>query len=567
QGASAIRSFRGTIYRCPSKVREVGPRPLGLRGTQLGPHEYPIDGRTLDGLAEVVLDNDHGAKNPSQVVYIPPTRAHGRFRTMDGKPLWQSAQLWLISVSLLGALLPVVAMAQSEGYLGMSLPSDFRPFRADSPWNTPIPADAEIHPDSALMIDFLVDTLRDLGTSDHVAINVVSWTSPIHLIDSSVAPRIDIQTTGDSIYWSTDPDGNGVAENIPMPEIGPWQDPQTDGHMIMVDLEVMRAWEFSRATPLGGGAWRASVIDTWDLKGPGWRTAFVSPSWWRSGSVASGLSRLAGTVRPEEVQAGVIDHPLLVLSPTNRSSSLPGGADNELCPPASRSDGWGVGSHFIPEGALLQLDPDLDLDELDLSNPAKVVARAMQIYGMYVFDNGPTFAVPFQNLGPTGGIWASPELIGIVDVRNIPVEHFRVLRCETVAKDPTFTVEESVEFVTSPGMIVAGEVMDPIVVRLVDGNGQPVFTGREFEVMLNIGMWEGTSTGHNPNSWEQGREARTVVEQVTTPRVEAISSRSHPFSVPFENLSIAHQTPKMDGELSMYRSTHISFGVVFNPVW
>ena len=263
--------------------------------------------------------------------------------------------------------------------------------------------------------------------------------------------------------------------------------------MVLVDPDRLLAWEFSRAQPLGAGQWQASGVDLWDLAGPGWKQAFVGPSWWGVGSVASGLPFLAGVVRVEEVKAGVIPHALIVSCPSNRAKTLANGNDDELCSPAANTDGWGIGAHFIPEGARLQLDPNLDLDAFGLSQEAKVVARAMQTYGMYVGLNGPSFALYFQNLGPFGGEWATiPEVFDIID---LPTGALRVLETNTTAKDPGGSLERSVKFVSAPTVGRAGERLSPTTVRLVNAAGNPVYTGREFPIMIAIGMWEGTNPG------------------------------------------------------------------------
>ena len=392
-------------------------------------------------------------------------------------------------------MVSTIAIADSTGYLGMSLPADFTPFTDDSPWNTPIPDTAQVDPGSPLMMGTVIDVLDSIGAPRYLRVNYRVWTSPIHVIDAATCPRIDIPTTGDGLYWTTDPDGDGIAQNIPMPESGPWPDPQADHHMIMVDTTLMLAWEFSYAEPLGGGQWEASRVDIYDLHGPGWRPAFVDPNWWRIGCVGAGVNRLAGTVRIEEVLAGEIDHPLLCCTPANRSKSLPGGNPKELCPPASMTDGWRVGPENVPEGAVFRLDPSLDLDALGFCEPAKVVARAMQEYGMYNVDNGGAFAVYFQNLGSANSPWeAIPNLIS--DLQSLPVTAFRVLRCDTVTKDVGSATEYTVEFVTHPPKSVAvGRPLPPITLRVVDEWGNPVATDRSFDVMVSIGMWEGTNPG------------------------------------------------------------------------
>ncbi|MGD9160758.1 MAG: hypothetical protein PVG39_20235, partial [Desulfobacteraceae bacterium] len=190
---------------------------------------------------------------------------------------------------------------------------------------------------------------------------------------------------------------------------------------------------FSQAKQLSDGSWSASIIDVWDLKGPGYRRPFYGSRWWRSGANGGGTPLIAGLIRPEEIEAGEIRHALLCATPINRKATLYGDP-SELCsPPASRTDGYGYGVEYIPEGARIQLDPALDLDSLGLSEGSKTVAKAMQKYGMIVGDNSPTFKVYFQNLGPDAELWIKYNYFQ--DLMNIPVEKFRVLKCNIVTKE------------------------------------------------------------------------------------------------------------------------------------
>jgi hypothetical protein len=259
------------------------------------------------------------------------------------------------------------------------------------------------------------------------------WTYPMHVIDSTRCPLVSVPTTGDGLYSSVDPDRNGVAEGIPMPA-GVWPDPEADGHMVLVDPVVRKSWEFSRASRDALGNWSASIVDVWDLNGNGYRQPFSGSCWWRSGANGAGTPLIGGVIRPEEVAAGVIRHALMCSTPVNRVRASGTTPRWELrSPAASRTDAPFVGRQYIPEGARLQLDPALDLDTLGLAPQARVVACAMQQYGMFVTDNAPSFGIYFQNLGPSGGSWESWDIPG--ELAKIPVSSFRVLAGTTVVKN------------------------------------------------------------------------------------------------------------------------------------
>jgi hypothetical protein len=309
-----------------------------------------------------------------------------------------------------------------NAYIGMSLPSDFKIFSKTSPWNTPIQEKPEIDPFSDLMIFNLTHKAKTLQSS------MTRWTIPLHVIDSRYSPRINVRSTYAYINPLVDPDGNGIAEGIPIPE-GVWPDPGDDAHMLLVDPRAMKTWDFSYARKLPDGSWIASMIDIWDLKGPGFRKYKKGKRWWASGAHAAGVPLIAGLIRPEEIEAGVISHALAFASPINRYATFPGEKIQFCSPPASRSDGKYMGVEYIPLGARLQLDPGLNLDLLDLSPEVKIIATAMQKFGMYNVDGSAVFKIYFQNLGPDRGKW---KLYDFRDLEKIPIDKFRVLKCDIV---------------------------------------------------------------------------------------------------------------------------------------
>ncbi len=319
----------------------------------------------------------------------------------------------------------ILYAVDSKGYLGISLPADFRPFSDTSPWNTPIPEKPEVDRFSDLMINHLKHKAKTLRG------NITKWTVPVFVVDIETSHRKDVKTIAKDINPIVDPDRDGVASKLPVPE-GVWPDPEKDGHMVLVDPKARKSWDFSRAQLMPDGSWIASMIDTWDLDGSGYREPFHADYWWTYGARGSGFPLIAGLIRPEEIEKGEIRHALVCATPINRKTTYPEGKPQLCSPPASRTDGEGIGYEYIPEGARLQLDPKLNLDSLNLSPATKVIAKAMQIYGMYNGDNASDFSIYFQNLGTDGGKWKKYNFLS--DLKNIPVEKFRVLKGNVVSK-------------------------------------------------------------------------------------------------------------------------------------
>jgi hypothetical protein len=333
--------------------------------------------------------------------------------------------IWLSFLFILLLFGKDILALENQGYIGMSLPSDFKAFTSTSPWNTPIPIRPSIDPYSKKMIDHLKTKSSVLKGS------FTGWTIPLFVIDSAASPKRVLKTTGDAFNPDVDPNRDGIAEGIPIPE-GVWSDPKSDGHMLLVDPAVRKTWDFSRAKHLSDGSWTTSGLTIWDLDGPGYRKAFSGTNWWNYGTLGSGFPLIAGLIRPEEIEAGEIKHALIFASPINRKSLTTKTKQQACNPPASKTDGYGIGPEYILEGARLQLDPNLNLDSLNLSPATKIIAKAMQKYGMYNGLNSADFKILFQNLGADGGKWKDYNFFP--DLYKIPIDKFRVLQCNIVTR-------------------------------------------------------------------------------------------------------------------------------------
>ena len=81
-----------------------------------------------------------------------------------------------------------------------------------------------------------------------------------------------------------------------------------------------------------------------------------------------------------------------------------------------------------------QLDPtlgDVDFAAWGLNREGRIVARALQKYGMLDGDNGGDLALQVQILGPTAAQslsrWEALFPGFYANVERIPVDHFRVI--------------------------------------------------------------------------------------------------------------------------------------------
>ncbi|MFT4166118.1 MAG: hypothetical protein QM650_12830, partial [Microlunatus sp.] len=118
---------------------------------------------------------------------------------------------------------------------------------------------------------------------------------------------------------------------------------------------------------------------------------------WGGSATGSGASRAAGVVRVAEIEAGVIDHALVVQTDTVCA--------DVVRTPAIKTDGDSQRSDCIPEGARIQLDPSIDLDTIaGLTRGERAVAEALQVYGAYVIDRGGSpMSISFERAADASG--------------------------------------------------------------------------------------------------------------------------------------------------------------------
>jgi hypothetical protein len=172
---------------------------------------------------------------------------------------------------------------------------------------------------------------------------------------------------------------------------------------------------------LEAGRWRADLCATADLAGSGVRVPATSASPWylAHGARACGFPLVAGLIRTEEIDAGRIDHALVIAYPGLRSGWFTA--------PASTGSATGTPAG-IPCGGRIQLDPSIDVQSLPGSRSAKIILRALQQYGAYVGDYAGSISLYAENAPAAlahwrNGVLAGSELAGAVDLRR-----FRVIR-------------------------------------------------------------------------------------------------------------------------------------------
>jgi hypothetical protein len=300
----------------------------------------------------------------------------------------------------------------------------WRPFADTSVWNTPIASGAAIDSNSSTLIaDF-----SSISGQTQLWINIQTYSVPVYWVDSTTTAKSTVMAalggTGFRMGAASDSvaAGSGPA---PIPS-GAMPAGGTDQHLAIVDRQARMEWAFWDADH-STGTWTAGEASTQDLSGSGVRPPERNNPWWAGhGPRACGFGLIAGLITVDDIQAGTINHALVIAYPHIRSSTY--------TPPASSAQG--TTSDALPTrgilcGARIQLDPTLDLSTLSLSPAALTIARALQVYGAFVGDYSGAVSLYADASADAQASW-SAGLLANDEAQKIPLNRFRVLAIGTI---------------------------------------------------------------------------------------------------------------------------------------
>jgi hypothetical protein len=275
--------------------------------------------------------------------------------------------------------------------INISPGGSWRPFNYASVWNTKIPDNPEIdHNSDAIINDMLSSGNEKLG------FNITNWSIPVWEVDETITKWSPVTYAGNFKVQH-----QRLLDSVPIPVgVNIQPDPEIDHHLCIINKARTKEWDFWGLSSLAEGATTSSPghITTnsatmHDLTGTGYK----GPD--SSGCRASGFPLIAGLIRYEEVVNGSIDHALVFAGRGNRYQYY-------AYPPATETDGHKRNDSLaVPEGALLQLNPAIDINSLGLNTANKIVARALQEYGMYNSDNAGDFIIYAENFVGKTNMW------------------------------------------------------------------------------------------------------------------------------------------------------------------
>ncbi|MGI9644195.1 MAG: hypothetical protein ACR2O6_02660 [Ilumatobacteraceae bacterium] len=266
-------------------------------------------------------------------------------------------------------------------------------FPADNPWNTRID-NAPLHANSA----GIIATIQSNG-GDHLHPDFgenPNYGIPYVVVPAG-SPRVTV--TYDAYGDESDPGPFPIPLDAPI-EGGPGAG--GDRHVISIEQGSCELFELYVGRPSAGG-WTAASGARFDLNSNDLR-----PLGWTSAD-AAGLPIFPGLVRYDEVASGEIRHAIRVTFGRTRAGYIL---------PATHFASSRTDPNLPPMGLRLRLGSDYDLS--GLTGHARVIAVAMQRYGLIVADNGSNWY--FQG-APSSG-WDDDDLN---QLKSIPGTAFEVV--------------------------------------------------------------------------------------------------------------------------------------------
>lgn len=241
-------------------------------------------------------------------------------------------------------------------------------FSTTGPWNTPLPADVPLAPNSQAIVNNLVQDKQN--NSGLWAINTDTYSAPVY----TVGPDTPVQ------QWTYSDCQNmpqlapviaGSLAAVPTPP-GMLVSQGTDESVAIYQPATDTYWDFWRAQQDSSGHWSAcwgGEIKHYSTN-PG---IFDNPL----GASATGLPLGASLIRVDELRRGHIDHAINLETVRTQAGCFSW--------PATRDDGNTPGADIPCEGQRFRLDPAFDVNTL-IDPAARTIARAMQQYGLILTD-------------------------------------------------------------------------------------------------------------------------------------------------------------------------------------
>lgn len=283
-------------------------------------------------------------------------------------------------------------------------------FEVPSVWEQPIPQNPQLRQNSAEYVAHMKTEAPIFGISYR------EWSVPVfYAKPDTPVTEVDVKYPNQDWYKVPIP-----PEAVPAGNAATLSGKYRDGHMVVISADRRWAWDFYQGRKNVDGTWWAKFIRRWDLSTDG-----INQPYDRQGSCrVSPVPLLRGLITLEEVKSGRISHALALATATAKRYS-PG-----VYPLVGPNSGLSDAPYALQLGFRVQLDPTVDVDSLSLTPVGKIIARAMQEYGMiFVENNGPgETAVYAESLEDKIESWSNVGSLG-----GIPMAKLRVVDSSLVS--------------------------------------------------------------------------------------------------------------------------------------
>jgi len=279
-------------------------------------------------------------------------------------------------------------------------PNSGRPFNDSSPWNSPIPENPVLDPNSATIVKNL---------SQRAGVSMYKFAPPIYQADANTPIRKITITKPNSKSPFV-----GLDVRIPdgaMPNTG------NNSSFFVLDWSARRTFEFYKFKWVGD---EAQVFG-------GGSIPFDGNGVDMAGSGSAGASQIAGLIRLHEIEAGRIDHAVSIATKF---------ASKETRYPSRGNDGDITGPGGLAVGGRVQLDPTIDVAAIPgITRGELAIARALQKYGGFCIGKTTmpmqfNFELAPDAKSPTepGKIYSENGFPNGDDMIHIPWNKLRVLK-------------------------------------------------------------------------------------------------------------------------------------------
>ena len=290
-------------------------------------------------------------------------------------------------------------------------------FSRPSTWTEKLPANPNIMPTSPqFMADFRSAIDKGLGMSGDQGSAFPVWRARADTKYVKVKVAVPGGPGGSSYSNGVEAAALGW-DSVPIPQEAipeGGNDGKGDRHMIVIDAKNEFLWEFFKAHKDSGGNWSASILRRWPVDSPGVASPYDGLG---TGRVCVPISQ--GLILLKEIKKGRIEHAIAL----NYNSANANSGDVYPCEDTGGTGNQGGKREWaMYNGFRLQLDPNLNIDALKLSFGGKVIARALQEYGMIFIDNSGGGVGMLRRESMLGKTEKFPDVL----VWGIPLDKFRL---------------------------------------------------------------------------------------------------------------------------------------------